>query len=235
LQPEVASVINRVAKVDDRVRVSRALVSVADKKGLAELVQGLVSINPEITFYSTGGTFAEIERRLGQGSPHLISVSTYTGQPEMQGGLVKTLDFRIYLGLLSESYNDAHRLDLERTSGVRFDLVVSNLYPFERTVAEPQVTAEDARANIDIGGPCMLRAAAKNFLRVAAVCDPSDYPALLRELSKNGGATTLEARFRFAQRAFAHTAAYDAAISSYLATLDPQAVEGVYSLQRNAE
>jgi len=228
-------VINRVTMVDDRVRVSRALVSVADKTGLAELVQGLVSINPQITFYSTGGTYAEIERLLGKGSPHLVAVSSYTGQPEMQGGLVKTLDFRIYLGLLSESYNDAHRLDLERTNGVRFDLVVSNLYPFERTVAAPQVTAEDARANIDIGGPCMLRAAAKNFLRVAAICDPSDYPPFLFELSKNGGATTLAARFRCAQRAFTHTAAYDAAISNYLATLDPHAVEAIYSLQRNAE
>lgn len=222
--------INRVRLIDDRVRVTRALVSVADKSGLDGLIMGLLEVNPEITIFSTGGTFAEIERVLGSEAAHnLKSVSGYTGQPEMQGGLVKTLDFKIYLGLLSESYNEDHERDLERVHGVRFDLVVSNLYPFKSAISAAGASCEDARANIDIGGPCMLRAAAKNFLRVAAVCDPADYDLLIEELRANNGATTLATRFRLAQRAFAHTAEYDAAISAYLSKLDAATVEASYS------
>jgi len=155
-------------------------------------------------------------------------VSDYTGQPEMQGGLVKTLDFRIYLGLLSETYNEEHRRDLERTGGVSFDMVVVNLYPFSETVAKPGVTPEQGRANIDIGGPCMIRAAAKNFIRVAAVVDPGDYGALAAELEAGGGSLSLSTRFRLARKAFAHTARYDAAIAAYLGSQDEAAVAAAY-------
>lgn len=210
--------LNRVTRVDDRVPVRNVLLSVSDKTGLGPLVEGLLVVNPEVRFYSTGGTYAHLESLLGdRAQAHLRAVSDYTGQPEMQGGLVKTLDFKIYMGLLSETYNDAHRLDLKRTNCVEFDLVVVNLYPFQNTVAQPGVTLEDARAHIDIGGPCMLRASAKNFLRVASVCNPSDYPALLEELREHRG-TGLASRLAFAKKTFAHTAAYDSAIAEYLLT-----------------
>jgi phosphoribosylaminoimidazolecarboxamide formyltransferase/IMP cyclohydrolase len=225
--------VNYVDTIDDAVRIRHTLVSVYDKRGLTELIPGLVRINPELRIYSTGGSFLAIRDILGEAaSRHLTQVSDYTGQPEMQGGLVKTLDFKLYLGLLSETYNPAHAADLQRTGAVPIDLVAVNLYPFERTVAQPGVTPEQARANVDIGGPCLIRAAAKNFLRVAAVVDPADYPALLAELGAGGvrhGTIGLVARFRLAQKAFAVTAAYDRAIAGYLAGCSPEQVAGAYA------
>jgi len=208
--------LNRVSRVDDRVKIRNVLVSVSDKTGLGPFVEGLIAVNPEVRFYSTGGTFAHLQSLFGERAPtYLRSVSDYTGQPEMQGGLVKTLDFKIYMGLLSETYNDEHRADLKRTGCVEFDLVAVNLYPFQNTVAQPGITLEDARTHVDIGGPCMLRASAKNFLRVASVCDPSDYGNILEELKQNG-ALGLTFRLELAKKTFAHTAAYDAAIAAYL-------------------
>ena len=148
----------------------------------------------------------------------------------MQGGLVKTLDFKIYLGLLSESYNPAHKSDLERVGGVPFDMVVVNLYPFKETVSRSDVTLESARGNIDIGGPCMLRAAAKNFLRVLAVCDPGDYVSVVEELTKSSGSVSLETRFLAARKAFAHTAQYDAAIVEFLQSRTTDELSSMYSM-----
>jgi phosphoribosylaminoimidazolecarboxamide formyltransferase / IMP cyclohydrolase len=223
--------INDVNRIEGDVTMRHVMISVADKSGLDELVNGLVGVNANVKIYSTGGTYARIEAILGSlAETNLLAVSSYTGQPEMQGGLVKTLDFKIYLGLLSESYNDDHSADLLRVGAVAFDMVVGNLYPFRSTVAQDGATLENARGNIDIGGPCMLRAAAKNFLRVAAVCDPADYPALVEELKGNGGALTLETRFRFAKRAFRHTADYDAAIADYLESKDISSVSGTYEI-----
>jgi phosphoribosylaminoimidazolecarboxamide formyltransferase/IMP cyclohydrolase len=223
--------MNYVDTIDAEVRVRHALVSVYDKRGLAELIPGLVRINPELRIFSTGGSFLAIRDILGEAAGrHLTQVSDYTGQPEMQGGLVKTLDFKLYLGLLSETYNPAHAADLQRTGAVPIDLVVVNLYPFERTVAQPEVTPEQARANIDIGGPCLIRAAAKNFLRVASVVDPADYQALLAELGGAGrGTLGLGTRFRLARKAFAATAAYDRAIAGYLEGCSPEQVAGAYA------
>ena len=223
--------VNIVSKVDNRVEVRRVLVSVSDKSGLDVLIPGLLEINPEIRFYSTGGTYAAIAQILGpeQAFRHLAQVSAYTGQPETQGGLVKTLDFKVYLGLLTETYNEAHQADLARTGAVPLDMVVVNLYPFEATVAREGVTVEEARANIDIGGPCMLRAAAKNYLRVAAVVDPADYGPLLADLQAHEGALSLAQRFELARKAFAHTAHYDAAIGAYLMQQSPGDVVQVYA------
>jgi len=226
-------VINRVARIDDRVAVSNVLVSVADKRNLDLLVPSLVGLNENVRFFSTGGTHGRLAELLGESAGrNLIKVSDFTGQPEMQGGLVKTLDFKIYLGLLSESYNPDHQQDLRRSGAVPFDMVVVNLYPFEQTIAREGVTCEDARAHIDIGGPCMLRAAAKNFIRVAAVCDPDDYESVLTELVANGGSISLRRRFALAQKAFKHSAAYDSAIAGYLAGLTPEEVAGSYELDR---
>ena len=121
----------------------------------------MLDVNSAINIFSTGGTFNKIKELLGSNwSENLRAVSDFTGQPEMQGGLVKTLDFKIYLGILSETYNKHHKDDLQRTEGVALDMVVVNLYPFKETIKTEGVTVEDARANIDIGGPCMLRASA---------------------------------------------------------------------------
>ena len=221
--------MNFVEKIDNTIKVGRVLISVYDKGGLDTFVPELLRVNPELLLYSTGGTYRAIADILGERrSDHLRSVSEYTGQPEMQGGLVKTLDFKIYLGLLSETYNEAHHRDLQRAAAETFDLVVVNLYPFEKTVAQQDVTPERARANIDIGGPCMIRAAAKNFLRVAAVVDPADYEATIEELDRSGGCLCLDTRFRLAQKTFAYTARYDTAIASYLQSCTPASVRGGY-------
>lgn len=208
--------INKVETIDDRVRVKTILVSVFDKTGLEPFVRGLLSALATPLILSTGGTFAVLEKVLDSSSSLLRQVSDYTGQPETQGGLVKTLDFKIYLGLLTETHNPSHQADLGRTGALPIDLVVSNLYPFEQAVAKDGATIEDARSNIDIGGPCMVRAAAKNFHRVAVLTDPVDYPALLAEIAPDG-CTRLATRYRLAQKAFRFIARYDTAIAEHLA------------------
>ncbi len=223
---------NIVERVDDRVSVRTALVSVSDKSGLEVLIEGLMESCPDILILSTGGTHARIAQILGdRAERHLQQVSDYTGQPETQGGLVKTLDFKIYLGLLTETHNEAHQADLERTGARPIDLVVCNLYPFEATVAQPDVTVEQARANIDIGGPTMVRAAAKNYLRVAVITDPADYGVFVSGLKSEQGATRLVQRFGLARKAFAHTAEYDRAISEFLADQDSESVQAVYRFE----
>lgn len=224
--------VNIVSQIDNWVKIQRVLVSVSDKAGLESLIPGLLDINPDIHFYSTGGTHKALADILGleQADLHLTQVSDYTGQPETQGGLVKTLDYKIYLGLLTETYNPAHQADLARTGAVPLDMVVVNLYPFAATVARAGVTVEEARANIDIGGPTMIRAAAKNYLRVASVVNPADYVALLEMLKAQDGRLSLPQRFDLARKAFAHTAQYDTAISAYLAQQDPAAVSQTYLL-----
>ncbi len=208
--------MNRVARIDEYVRVRRVLISVSDKSELETLVPALTA-RDDLIVYSTGGTYERIASILGdKAQQSLRQVSDYTGQPEMQGGLVKTLDFRIYLGLLSEPYNEAHADDRTRLDADLIDMVVVNLYPFRSVASRSGSDPEDARSNIDIGGPCMLRAAAKSYLRVVTVCDPGDYGSVVDELSENDGCIRLETRFKLAQKAFGHTAQYDRAIADYL-------------------
>ena len=223
--------MNIVEKIDDLVKIQHILVSVSDKRGLEPFIPQLIEINPKIKIFSTGGTFNAIKEILGDTADQILSqVSDYTGQPETQGGLVKTLDFKIYLGLLTETYNDSHQDDLKRTGAVAIDMVVGNLYPFKETISKPDVTVEKARGNIDIGGPCMIRASAKNFIRVASVVDPGDYETIVSELKKNSGAISLDLRFRLAQKAFDHTAVYDRTIADFLASKSPADVKGCYSI-----
>lgn len=221
--------INIVEKVDDLVKINRVLISVSDKSGLEAFIPALTGLNPEIQIFSTGGTFQKIKDILGPDTRRLVQVSDYTGQPETQGGLVKTLDFKIYLGLLTETYNVSHQADLARTSAVPIDMVVVNLYPFQETVAGKGVTVEDARGNIDIGGPCMIRASAKNFLRVVSVVTPADYGMIIDDMAQNGGCLTLRQRFALAQKAYAHTAEYDRAIAEYLGAQSPAMLSGCYA------
>lgn len=224
--------LNVVEKIDDGVKINNILASVSDKSGLDELIPGLVEVNPDVTIYSTGGTYKTIGDILGdRAEKNLVSVSAYTGQPEMQGGLVKTLDFKIYLGLLSETYNEAHVQDLARCDAVPLDMVIVNLYPFKQTVAKADVTPEMARTNIDIGGPCMIRASAKNYLRVASVTDPVDYSMILSELRQNNGKLSLNSRLSLMKKAFAHTADYDTAIAAYFGGQTPGLIKGIYNIQ----
>ncbi|OGA15538.1 MAG: bifunctional phosphoribosylaminoimidazolecarboxamide formyltransferase/IMP cyclohydrolase [Betaproteobacteria bacterium RIFCSPLOWO2_12_FULL_63_13] len=193
--------------------VRQALISVSDKEGLIEFARGLAGFNVRIL--STGGT----AKLLAENGIPVKEVSDHTGFPEMLDGRVKTLHPKIHGGLLARRDVPAHMAAIEQAGIEPIDLVVVNLYPFAKTVARPDCTLDEAIENIDIGGPTMLRSAAKNHGGVAVVVDPSDYPSLLEEMGTNEGAISAETRFALAKKVFAHTAAYDAAISNYLTGL----------------
>jgi phosphoribosylaminoimidazolecarboxamide formyltransferase / IMP cyclohydrolase len=192
-------------------RVSRALLSVSDKTGLVELARALAAYDVELI--STGGT----RSALAEAGLKVLDVSELTGFPEMMDGRVKTLHPKVHGGLLAIRDNTAHAAAMD-AHGIRpIDLLVVNLYPFEATVAK-DADYETSIENIDIGGPAMIRAAAKNHADVAVIVDPEDYAALLAEVDAHNGATTLALRKRLAAKAYGRTAAYDAAISNWFAT-----------------
>ncbi|MCU0524095.1 MAG: bifunctional phosphoribosylaminoimidazolecarboxamide formyltransferase/IMP cyclohydrolase [Elainella sp. Prado103] len=192
-----------------------ALLSVSDKTGLIEFAQSLVALEFEII--SSGGT----AQALKQAGIPVMKVSDYTGSPEILGGRVKTLHPRIHGGILARLDQPQDVADLEANQIRPIALVVVNLYPFEQTIAKPDVTLAAAIEQIDIGGPAMLRASAKNFAHLTVLCHPSQYPAYLTELRENGEAS-LAFRQACALRAFEHTAAYDRAISGYLRQVGAQ-------------
>jgi phosphoribosylaminoimidazolecarboxamide formyltransferase/IMP cyclohydrolase len=191
-------------------RVRRALLSVHDKTGVVEFARGLAGLGAEIL--STGGT-AKLLR--DSGVP-VVDVAEVTGFPEMLDGRVKTLHPGVHGGILARRERPEHLAALER-HGIRpIDLVAVTLYPFEQTVARPGVSLEDAIENIDIGGPSMIRGAAKNHAHVAVITDPGQYAPVLDELRRGEGALSDATRFRLAFEAFRRTAQYDAAIAAYL-------------------
>src|SRR4051794_37711341 len=190
----------------DLVPVTRALISLSDKSGLDELAAGLARHGVEIV--STGGTAA----KLRESGAEVRDISDLTGFPEMMDGRVKTLHPKVHGGLLGVRDNPEHAAAMEEHNIAPIDLVVVNLYPFEATVARA-APRDEIIENIDIGGPSMVRSAAKNHAHVACLTDPADYAALLAELDANGGSTSLELRKRLAAKAFALTAAYDSVIS----------------------
>jgi phosphoribosylaminoimidazolecarboxamide formyltransferase/IMP cyclohydrolase len=192
----------------ERLPVRRALVSVFDKSGLDRLAGALGAAGVEVV--STGSTAAAFE---GHGLA-VTRVEELTGFPELLDGRVKTLHPRVHAGLLADRARPGHRAELEAAGIAPFDLVVVNLYPFEDTVADPEVEASLAVERIDVGGPAMVRAAAKNHAWVAVVCDPADYP--LAESALAAGGTTAAERRALAARAFARTAAYDAAVATWM-------------------
>ncbi|MCD4694578.1 hypothetical protein K8R62_04450 [bacterium] len=222
--------INNVEKIDDLVKVQRVLISVSDKADLEYLVPELLKINPDMEILSTGGTYNKIKKILGKEvGKNLTLVSDYTNQPETKGGLVKTLDFKIYLGLLTETYNDSHQKDLERTGAKPIDLVICNLYPFEETTKKAGINSEEIRGNIDIGGPCMIRAAAKNYLRVISIVDPKDYEELLNILEDYKGHTPLDFRVGLVEKAFIHTGDYDKIIAEHMTKIPFTKIKDAYS------
>lgn len=199
--------------MDSMIKINRAILGVYDKAGIIEFAKVLRKYGVEIL--STGGT----AKTLRGGDVEVKEVSDYTGFPEMMDGRVKTLHPKIHGGLLAVRDNEEH-VKQAKANGVEFiDMVVVNLYPFEATIAKPNVTLDEAIENIDIGGPTMIRAAAKNYKYVAVVTDPSQYKEVLDEMEKNNGALSLATRFKLAKAVFKLTSHYDGAISKYLSNI----------------
>jgi len=195
-------------------RVRRALLSVSDKSGLIPFASGLAALGVQLI--STGGT-ARVLREAGL---TVTDVAEITGFPEMLDGRVKTLHPRIHGGLLGMRGNPEHEHQMAAQGIAAIDLVAITLYPFEATTAKPDVSLAEAVENIDIGGPAMLRSAAKNFEAVAVILDPADYAAVLDELKRNDGSLSWATRFGLARKAFAHTARYDALIAGFLENVE---------------
>jgi phosphoribosylaminoimidazolecarboxamide formyltransferase/IMP cyclohydrolase len=191
-------------------KIERAIISVTDKAGIVDFARSLSRFEVEIL--STGGT----AKALREGGISVTDISDYTGFPEMLDGRVKTLHPKVHGGLLGLRDNPEH-VKMVNAHGISFiDLVVVNLYQFEKTVSRDGVTLEEAVENIDIGGPSMLRSSAKNFKYVTVIVDPADYGKVLKEMETLGGETTLETRFELAKKVFRLTHLYDGAISRYL-------------------
>ncbi len=191
-------------------KIVRAIISVTDKAGVVEFAKSLSKFGVQIL--STGGT----ARVLRDGGLSVTDISEYTGFPEMLDGRVKTLHPKVHGGLLGLRDNPEHVRMMKEHNIENIDLLVVNLYQFEKTVAKEGVTLEEAIENIDIGGPAMLRSSAKNFRDVTVIVDPSDYDVVLEEMEELGGATSVQTRFRLAKKVFQLTHKYDGAISKYL-------------------
>src|SRR5437868_1454997 len=191
-------------------KIRRALISVSDKTGIVEFARELRRFDVEII--STGGT----ARSLREAGVEVRDISDVTGFPEMMDGRIKTLHPRIHGGLLALRDNEEHLAAMREHDIEPIDMVVVNLYPFEETIAREDVTLEEAIEQIDIGGPAMIRSAAKNFKDVTVIVDPVAYPMVIRQMQNNEGAVPLSLRAWLVQHAFQRTATYDAAIFSYL-------------------
>lgn len=198
------------------IAVKRALISVSDKTGLVEFAQGLAELG--VALISTGGT----AKSLADAGLTIQNIFDVTHFPEMLDGRVKTLHPAVHGALLADRSKPEHMETIAEHGITPIDLVVVNLYPFAATIAKPGVSREEAVENIDIGGPSMIRSAAKNHASVAVVVSPSEYPAILADLQKNNGTLSQETRTRLAVQAYAHTAAYDATITHYLAAQQPK-------------
>ncbi len=193
--------------------IQRALISLTDKSGIEIFAEELSKMGVEIL--STGGT-AKKMRDIGI---PVKDVADFTGFPEMLDGRVKTLHPKVHGGILNQRGNETHQNQCEKHGLVNIDLVAVNLYAFEKTVSDPNCSLADAIENIDIGGPTLLRASAKNFHDVTVIVDPEDYPRVIEEMKQNGN-TTLKTRFYLAAKVFALTAAYDTKISKWLERVD---------------
>lgn len=205
--------------MSDKIKIKRALVSVSDKAGLVELAKAFNGFGVEII--STGGTLAALRKAGVQA----ISVSTFTGAPEILGGRVKTLHPKVYAGILARRGNESDDAELAHHEYKPIDMVVVNLYPFDQTVANPESSEKDIIENIDIGGPTMVRASAKNFEGVAVVTNPSDYPSIIEEMNQNDGCLCLATRKSLAGKAFGMTFRYDSSIARYFESVGKEPVE----------
>ena len=222
------SIRENIHQVIDMIKPEHVLISVFDKGGLEDLVGGILEVSPAAKFYSTGGTGKKIAEILADNaSKNYIPVEEFTGAPEMEGGLVKTLHPKIHAGLMAERGNPAHEEYLYKTlaqnggmPGVYFDVFVGNLYPFTSVIAKEGTTSETARVNIDIGGPAMTMASAKNWHSIAALTSTSQYGGFIEALKKQNGRINLEQRFKLAAEAMQSIGEYRSAIGKYFSALD---------------
>ena len=191
-------------------KIKRVLISVSDKTGVIEFAKSLSEYG--VTFLSTGGT----ARMLREAGLQVTDVSEYTGFPEMMDGRVKTLHPKVHGALLGLRDNSEHVAKMKEHGIEPIDMVVVNLYPFKQAISKPGCTLEDAIENIDIGGPSMLRSAAKNFSHVSVVIDPEDYENILEDMKKNNGEVSYNTNFRLATKVYRTTSDYDAMIAAYL-------------------
>jgi len=194
-------------------KVERALISLTDKSGIEGFAQALTELGVEIL--STGGT----AKKMREAGIAVTDVSEFTGFPEMLDGRVKTLHPLVHGGILNQRQNPEHQQQCREYNIRNIDIVAVNLYAFEKTVADPSCSLADAIENIDIGGPTLLRASAKNFRDVTVIVDPADYDRVLAEI-RAGGNTTLKTRFRLAVKVFQLTSSYDTAIARWLEQVD---------------
>jgi phosphoribosylaminoimidazolecarboxamide formyltransferase/IMP cyclohydrolase len=194
-------------------KIERALISLTDKSGIEGFATDLANLNIELL--STGGT----AKKLRDAGLAVMDVSEFTGFPEMLDGRVKTLHPKVHGGILNQRGNNDHRQQCAEYGLKNIDLIAVNLYAFEKTIADPNCSLADAIENIDIGGPTMLRAAAKNFHDVTVIVDPADYPQVVAEI-KSSGNTTLKTRFNLMRKVFVLTSVYDTAISRWLEQVD---------------
>lgn len=194
-------------------KIERALISLTDKSGIEGFAGELARLDIELL--STGGT----AKKLREAGLAVKDVSEFTGFPEMLDGRVKTLHPKVHAGILNQRANREHQQQCAAHGLKNIDLIAVNLYAFEKTIADPNCSLADAIENIDIGGPTMLRAAAKNFHDVTVIVDPADYPQVLQEIKASGN-TTLKTRFKLMKKVFALTSVYDTAISRWLEKVD---------------
>jgi phosphoribosylaminoimidazolecarboxamide formyltransferase/IMP cyclohydrolase len=197
-------------------KITRALISLTDKSGIEGFARELADLGVELL--STGGT----ARKIREAGIPVKDVSEFTGFPEMLDGRVKTLHPKVHGGILNQRDNAEHQRQCMEHDLKPIDLIAVNLYAFEKTITDPHCSLADAIENIDIGGPTMLRAAAKNFHDVTVIVDPADYPQVIQEIKETGN-TTLATRFRLAAKVFALTSKYDTAISAWLDKVDVEA------------
>lgn len=205
------------------VKISRAIMSCYDKSGLREFAGELVRLNPQAKIFSSSGTFAALQETAGK---NVAEISEYTGFREMPSGLVKTLHPKVHSGILADTRDESQKRYLQENGIETFDLVAVNLYPFEKVVAEGR-GFEESRQNIDIGGVSLIESAAKNFLRVTAVTDPSDYPTVIENMRRNGGGTDIETRLKLAKKALSHLHGYIGAIRDYFAGLNADDIKSL--------
>ena len=194
-------------------KIERALISLTDKSGIEDFAKELENLGIEIL--STGGT----ANKMRDHGIKVMDVSEFTGFPEMLDGRVKTLHPKVHGGILAQRSNPDHQTQMAEHGLVPIDLIAVNLYAFDKATADSACTVANAIENIDIGGPTMLRAAAKNFQDVTVIVDPADYPQVLAEIRETGN-TTLKTRFKLCVKVFQLTSAYDTAIAAWLARVD---------------
>ena len=223
--------VENIQRIEELVPLRNAIVTVADKTGLDRFAQRLVRVCPQVRFYATGGTYAVLRESLGATSAQrVVEMTRYTTQPVTHAGLARTIDFKLYIGLLADPFNNVHVQDLSSAGAAFFDMVVSNVHSLDELTEEGRADPEAVRLNLDIGGPGMLRAGVRNYLRVANVVDPQDYERIADHIEENGGNTALDLRLELARKALRLVARNDLAMADYLDQLEGDRVRSRYTM-----